>query len=144
MDLYAEHILEHYRHPQGKGQLVEPSVVHREVNWSCGDDLTIELLVHDGCVQAVAWQGAGCAISQAAMSMLQVRLVGRTLEDIRRLSPADVYALLGVPVGVRRQKCALLCLLTVQNALRVVRGESPVPWEVLLTSSGQGSLPDAD
>ena len=128
MDLYAETILDHYRHPRGKERLPSPSVTHAEVNLSCGDELTLSLGIHDDHIRKIGWEGSGCAISQSAMSMLGEELEGKSLAEAASLSKDDVYALLGVPVGPRRIKCALLCLHALKNAVRKFRGEASQGW----------------
>ena len=121
MDLYADNILDHYRHPRGKQRIVSPSVTHEEVNVSCGDQLTLDLQITDGNITAVGWEGGGCAISQAAMSMLSEELIGKTVQEAETLRKEDIFEMLGVPVGPRRVKCALLCLDTFKNAVRKFR-----------------------
>lgn len=128
MDLYADNILDHYKHPRGAGSLPNPTVTHREENLSCGDDLSIDLLIENEIIKDVAWRGEGCAISQAAMSILFEELTGKTAKDIAEMKPADIHALLGVPVGPRRFKCALLCLHALKNALRRAEGQMPQSW----------------
>ena len=128
MDLYAENILDHYRHPRGKQRLRSPSVTHDEVNLSCGDSVTLDLQVTDGRITSIGWEGSGCAISQAAMSMLAEELVGKSLSDVESLKKEDAYALLGVPIGPRRTKCALLALQTLKNAVRKFTGEKAQGW----------------
>ncbi len=130
MDLYADNILDHYRHPRGKQVLSHPSASHQEENISCGDELTVQLTIENERVIEIGWQGTGCAISQAAMSMLSEELAGMSIEDIEQLSPQHVYDLLGVPVGPRRHKCALLCLHTLKNALRKQKGEEAQGWNM--------------
>lgn len=128
MDLYADNILDHYRHPRGKGMLAEPTVTHEEVNMSCGDAVTVQLEIRDGGIAAVRWDGAGCAISQAAMSMLSEELPSTSLHALDALGKESMYDLLGVPIGPRRVKCALLGLHTVKNALRKFQGKPLRPW----------------
>lgn len=128
MDLYAETILEHYRHPQGKNLLKTKTVDHDEVNLSCGDSLHIQLFIENNTVKEIGWDGTGCAISQAAMSILWEELQEKSIQDIEKLRKEDMYKLLGVPVGPRRFKCALLCLHTLKNALRKAEGKEPQSW----------------
>ena len=117
MDLYAENILDHYRHPRGKQPLSSPTVMHEEVNVSCGDALKVFLMIKNDRVDAVGWEGTGCAISQAAMSMLSEELAGKLLKEIAAINKETMFAMLGVPIGARRLKCALLGLQAVQNAI---------------------------
>ncbi len=118
MDIYAEQVLDHYRHPRGKTSLPHPTVSHTEKNVSCGDSLTIELQIEDDRIAAVGWSGEGCAISQAGMSLLSEILTGMTTLEAAELQPEKIFELLGVPIGPRRMKCALLSLEALQNAVR--------------------------
>lgn len=128
MDLYAENILDHYRHPRHAGDLAEPAVTHGEENVSCGDTIDLSLKIENGMVTDVGWHGTGCAISQAAMSLLSEELIGKAIADVESLTPKHIYDLLGVEIGPRRVKCALLCLHALKNAIRKSRGEEPVSW----------------
>lgn len=128
MDMYAEQILDHQKHPRNAGSLPDANAVHQEANLSCGDRLRVELAIADGVVTGVGWLGNGCAISQAGMSLLSEHVVGKRVEELLALKKADVLALLGVPVSERRLKCALLCLFTLHNALRLHVGAPPATW----------------
>lgn len=128
MDLYAENILDHYRSPRGKVRLRSPTVSHEEINHSCGDALRLDLKIEGGKVVEVGWDGTGCAISQASMSILSEDLIGKSEAEIDRMSQKDMYEMLGVPVGPRRFKCALLSLHTLKNALRKSQGKGVQTW----------------
>lgn len=132
MDLYAENILDHYRHPRnknGKSQMENGKcIAHTEENLSCGDTLTIHLLIHDDRISEISWDGTGCAISQAAMSMLSEELLEKSLSDLEALTPKNIYDMLGVPIGPRRVKCALLGLHALKNALRKKEGKETQNW----------------
>ena len=91
--------------------------MHEEVNVSCGDALKVFLMIKNDRVDAVGWEGTGCAISQAAMSMLSEELAGKLLKEIAAINKETIFAMLGVPIGARRLKCALLGLQAVQNAI---------------------------
>ena len=128
MDVYAENILDHYRHPRGKQPIPSPATEHEEVNMSCGDTLTIRLAIESGVIRGASWTGTGCAISQAGMSLLFEEIVGMSVEDAERLTQETMRGLLGVPIGARRFKCAFLALHTLKNALRKYRGDGPLGW----------------
>ena len=66
-------------------------------------------------------QGTGCAISQSSMSMLTEALRGKTAEAAFALGQEEVVAMLGIPIGPVRMKCAMLGLRTVQDALASLR-----------------------
>jgi nitrogen fixation protein NifU and related proteins len=128
MDLYADNILDHYRHPRNKGVAQTPTVTHREENASCGDDLEVDLSIENGVITDVCWRGQGCAISQAAMSLLSEELKDKDVTDVASLHADTVRAMLGVPIGIRREKCAFLGLHAVKNAIRKAHAEDPQPW----------------
>ena len=117
MDLYAENILDHYRHPRCKKELASASVEHEEVNRSCGDEIKIQLTLDAGVIKEIGWSGIGCAISQASMSMLAEEMEGMSVGDVLKLSKDDVFEMLGVPIGPRRLKCALMSLDVVRGAV---------------------------
>lgn len=108
--LYREAILDHYKHPRFKGHLENPDVQYHDHNPFCGDEITIELKIDEGRIVEVAFDGKGCAISQATASMLMEEVVGMSLEDARKLDKEFVLELLGIDLGPVRLKCALLSL----------------------------------
>lgn len=134
MDLYAENILDHYRDPRHKVESLitnnqSPNeVVHSEKNISCGDEITVALDIENNVITSIKWTGSGCAISQAGMSIFSEELEGKSVDEILKMKKDTVYALLGVPIGPRRFKCALLCLHTVKNAIRKYEGKEPQMW----------------
>lgn len=128
MDIYAETILDHYKHPHHKGVLSDASVTHTENNPSCGDRVEIALKITNGSIENIAWNGEGCAISQAAMSLLSDELIGKPAADAEVIDEKAIRTLLGVDIGTRRLKCALLCLHALKNALRTHRGQQPQSW----------------
>lgn len=128
MDLPAEHVLDHYRHPHHKVALKHPTVTHEEKNWSCGDTLTVQLQIEENRIVAIGWSGEGCAISQAAMSLLTDVVEGKSMAAIETLTSQDILALLQIPIGARRMKCTLLCLHTIKNAFRTYRKQPLLTW----------------
>ncbi|MFA6039733.1 MAG: iron-sulfur cluster assembly scaffold protein [Candidatus Peribacteraceae bacterium] len=130
--LYAENILEHYRHPHRKGALASPTVTHEEVNASCGDRITLQLTIKEGKVKDAGWEGNGCAISQASMSLLSEELIGMTEDELGNAGPGMIRELLGIDVGPQRIKCALLPLHALKNALRKMKGRPPQGWRETL------------
>ena len=125
--LYQEIILDHYKHPHGRG-LREPydAEVHH-VNPTCGDEVTMRVRMADGVVTDVSYEGAGCSISQASTSVLTDLVVGKPVDDglavheeFLRLMQSkgtvepdedvleDAVAFAGVSKYPSRVKCALL------------------------------------
>ena len=117
MDIYAQNVMDHYKCPRNQGEIDNPSMSGKQVNRSCGDTLVVDLKVKDDKIIDLKFQGQGCAISQAAMSILSESIIDQTIEQVLILKHKDVLKLLGVEVGQRRFKCVLLGLLTVQNII---------------------------
>ncbi len=107
-DIYDDHILDHFESPYHKGHLPCPSCAHSERNPICGDQLTLELQIADGKVQQAFFDGKGCAISQAAASMLCEHVEGRAVEELRNMPAKQMLDILNVPLTPSRQKCGLL------------------------------------
>jgi nitrogen fixation NifU-like protein len=115
--LYREYILEHYKHPHNHGSLEHADMQAHDLNPLCGDELTFQIaLDEDGKVKDVAFDGHGCAISQASASMLSDELRGMTAEELLKLDRQTVLDLLGIDISATRMKCALLSLKVVKAA----------------------------
>ena len=107
---YREFILDHFRNPHNFGRLEGATISHEEHNPLCGDVVGMDLMVEEGRIEDVRFHGRGCAISQAAASLLTERLQGLSLEEARGISKADVLDELGIDISAARLKCALLPL----------------------------------
>jgi nitrogen fixation NifU-like protein len=117
-DLYRDEILEHYRNPHNFGTLETPDAIHEGHNPLCGDRITLMLGIDDaGTIEDVAFNGRGCAISQASASLLTDRLRGLPVSDAEALTNQDVLDLLGIEISPARLKCALLSIDTLKHAL---------------------------
>jgi nitrogen fixation NifU-like protein len=110
-DLYREVIIEHYKNPGYRGSLDPHDISFEDENPLCGDHLKIELRVgEDGKVTEAAFNGHGCAISQASADLLLESIIGKSVEDVKKLTKSNVLDLLGIELGPVRLKCALLPL----------------------------------
>ncbi len=129
-NLYRDFILEHYRNPHNKGSLDPCDLQFADSNPTCGDELSMTLVLDPArrAIADVAFDGRGCAISQASASILTDELRGMTLDEAREMDPKDLLEGLGVEVGPARLKCALLAYKVLQGAVR--GGESAWPDEV--------------
>lgn len=110
VDLYREQIIDHYRNPRNYGTIENADITYEDSNPLCGDRVRIDVKVRDGKVADIKFSGRGCAISQAATSMLTELVVGEDLDEVRNLSAQDILDELGVPISPARIKCALLGL----------------------------------
>ena len=127
-DFYRENILDHYRNPRNAGHIEHPSATAEGVNPLCGDELSVELEVQDGTETDVRYNGRGCAISQAAASMLSETIKGRKLSELSDITKEDVLDELGIPLTPIRLKCAMLSVGVLKVAASQLTGE-PLPQE---------------
>jgi nitrogen fixation NifU-like protein len=135
-ELYQEVILDHQRRPRNRGPLACPSGSAEGHNPLCGDRVKVYYTVADGRITAVSFEGTGCAISQAAASLMTVAVKGKTPAEAEALFdgfhdlilghevPAEVGAALGklrafagVAAFPLRVKCASLPWHTLRAAL---------------------------
>jgi nitrogen fixation NifU-like protein len=110
-DLYRENIIEHYKNPAYRGKLYPNDYSFADNNPLCGDHIQIDVRVNpEGRVSEARFDGHGCAISQASADLLIESIIGKPLEEVKRLTKQDVLDLLGIELGPVRLKCALLSL----------------------------------
>ena len=123
-EIYKENILDHYKHPHNSGKLASCSFDHKEHNPICGDIIHMYVEVDDKhVVSDVTFEGDGCAISQASVSMLTDFIKGKPLEDLKKITREDILGLLGIKIGVVRMKCALLSLKTLHKGIEGFEGK---------------------
>ncbi len=116
-DMYQENILDHSRNRRHWGLLDEYTHHAADDNPLCGDRLEITFVVDDnGTVTQVGWAGDGCAISQAAASMLGEEMLGQSIDALKEYDKQTVLDLIGIPLSMNRIKCALLSLKVVKAA----------------------------
>lgn len=133
--LYQEVILDHYKNPLNKQLAVSYDVQVHHINPSCGDEITLNITVADGKISEITWDGVGCSISQASISIASELLKGRTFESAQALTDEfvdlmqskgkktgdeatleDAVALAGVSRYPARIKCALLGWMAIKDA----------------------------
>ena len=133
-ELYREVILDHFKALHHKGELPGATVKADGTNPLCGDELTYYLRMDGGRVAQARFTGKGCAISQAAASMLAQELEGKSVGEAGRLIGAmkalmqgaapnpsvdlgDLESLAGVRKFPVRVKCAALSWNVAERAL---------------------------
>ena len=139
-ELDREVILDHFKNSSHRGQLLGAQIKAEGNNPLCGDEMTFFLKLDDGRVTKARFDGKGCAISQAAASMLSQQLEGKMLEEIRQIIEAmkglmqgqdphpsldlgDLESLAGVRKFPVRVKCAALSWNIVEQGLNEYKGK---------------------
>ncbi len=133
--LYQEVILDHYRNPHHKGLSTDKDIQVKHNNPSCGDEVTLNLSMKDGLVRDITWDGVGCSISMASVSVMSDLIIGKSykqaseiLQDFVDLMQSkgqssgdenileDAVAFAGVSKFPARIKCALLGWMAFKDA----------------------------
>ena len=133
--LYQEVILDHYKHPLNKGLSEKYDVQVHHINPSCGDEITFNLSTEGGIINSITWDGVGCSISQASVSIASDLLLNKTLEQAGSITEVfielmhskgtkegdplvleDAVSLAGVSKFPARIKCALLGWMAFKDA----------------------------
>lgn len=133
--LYQEVILDHYKHPLNKGLSENYDIQVHHINPSCGDEITFNLSEEGGIIKSITWDGVGCSISQASISIASDLLLNKTLEQAGSITDdfvelmhskgmkegdplvlEDAVAMAGVSKFPARIKCALLGWMAFRDA----------------------------
>ena len=136
-EIYTELIAEHSQAKENRRALANPTVKERGHNPSCGDEITLELEIADGVIKDAAFNGAGCAISQASTDMMIELMRGKSLDEARRLAELfigmiqgevtddtelealdEAAALKNISTMPARVKCATLAWHTLDTAIK--------------------------
>ncbi len=140
--LYQDIILDHYKHPHGRGLRDPYDGEAHHVNPTCGDEITVRVASD---LSDISYDGMGCSISQASASVLHELLTGRSVSDMSVIQDAfvelmqgrgqvepdeevlgDAVAFAGVAKYPARVKCALLPWMAFKDAaVRAGVGASP-------------------
>src|SRR5881397_1722443 len=129
--MYREVILDHYKNPRGHGLIEDADAQADGENPLCGDEVSIYVAFReDGdTIDEVKFSGRGCAISQAATSMLMEMVKGRSATQVAALPRDELLDEIGIPLTPVRLKCALLGLSTLKLALHKAKGTAlPDEW----------------
>lgn len=133
----AEIIAEYGKNPSNWGRLPNPDFSHLEKNISCGEEIMVDFCFdEEGNIIEIGFEAEGRLVTIAAMSLLTEALEGKKLEAIEAFSPDDILQMLEVEsLSPRRQKSAMLGLLTLKNALRTREKKSLLDFGDLLEES---------
>lgn len=117
-DMYREIIIERYKDPHYRGTLDPHDYTFEDENPLCGDQIRVDVRVDNaGMITEAAFSGHGCAISQASADLLIESILGKNVEDVKKMTKQDILDLLGIELGPVRLKCALLSLKVVKAGL---------------------------
>ena len=120
-----EYFLDHCSHPRNCEVLPDPHVHAEDINPLCGDRVEMGLQIDGERISAIYFQGKGCAVSQAAASILTEMVDGKPVQDVLNLSEDDLLDALGIPISPARSNCALLSLHVLRQCLTNIQRSAP-------------------
>jgi nitrogen fixation protein NifU and related proteins len=107
--MYREQIIDLYENPLNQGTLDAADISYEEDNPLCGDVIRIDIRLDERQrIADIKWAGQGCAISQAAASLLTEEVKGMSLDEVKNYTKEELLELLGISLSMQRLKCALL------------------------------------
>lgn len=115
--LYNEELVEHYKHPQHRGTLENPTHTATDHNPSCGDSIGMQLVIENNSIKKVMFTGSGCVISQASADIIAEFIQGKSKDEALAIRTEQLVELLNIELGPTRLKCALLSLQVLHEAL---------------------------
>jgi len=119
MNLYRDIIISHYKHPKNRGKLEHFTHSAFKANPTCGDEIEMQILLENDQISDIKFHGKGCAISQAACSLMTDYLIGEPVSTAKELTYQDIVEMLGGgPISPARVKCAKLGLDVLSAALK--------------------------
>ena len=141
-NIYTELIAEHSQSRDNRRPLPNATLTERGHNPSCGDEITLQLEVSDGVIVDAAFNGSGCAISQASTDMMIELMRGKTVTEAKKLAELfiamihgditdadelapldDAAALQNISTMPARVKCATLAWHTLDAAIKTSDGD---------------------
>lgn len=142
--MYQQIILDHAKARHGEGFLSAPQGESFQVNPTCGDQVTVQVELDGDTITGLGWEGKGCSISQASISVMSDMVTGKTVDEAEHLlglfqelmdsrgkgiaDPAmdeleDASAFVGVAQFPARIKCALLGWMALRDATAKARSK---------------------
>ena len=126
--LYQDELIEHYKQSQFRKVITHPTITYGELNPACGDKIDVMIeLNQEAIITDIGFQGSGCVISQAAISMLCEEILGKSADAVLKLQAHDILQLIHIELGPVRAKCATLSLQVIQGGITAwKKNNSPI------------------
>lgn len=121
--MYHELLMEHYKFPTYKKEIKNPIVSSHDLNASCGDTITFDLIIENDIIVDLGFAGSGCIISQASADILAGHLHQKNIALVHQITSQDLLGMMEITLGPNRLKCALLALQILQKAIAKYQDE---------------------
>ncbi len=145
---YSEKVMDHYRNPRNVGKIDDADAVGNAGSLTCGDQLKIYLKIKDGIVTDAKFQTFGCGSAVASSSILTEMIIGKSVEDVRKITNKDIADELG-GLPPEKMHCSVMGYEALEDALKgyvdkddlnqalnVVNGKSEIKEKIVCTCFG--------
>lgn len=132
---YSEKVLEHYRHPRNVGKIDNADLIGEAGSLACGDSLKLYIKLDGNIIKDAKFQTFGCGSAVASSSILTEMIIGKTLEEAKKITNKDIAEELG---GLPQEKmhCSVMGQEALEDALKKYYGKEEIEKEAGLSQSG--------
>ena len=125
---YSEKVLDHYRNPRNVGKIDDADMVGEAGSLACGDSLKLYIKLDGNVVKDAKFLSFGCGSAVAASSILTEMIIGKTLDEVKKITNKDIADQLG---GLPQQKmhCSVMGREALEDALKKYYGEDSDEWQ---------------
>ena len=132
---YSEKVLEHYRHPRNVGKIDNADLIGEAGSLACGDSLKLYIKLDGSVIKDAKFQTFGCGSAVASSSILTEMIIGKTLEEAKKITNKDIADELG---GLPQEKmhCSVMGQEALEDALKKYYGKEEIEKEAGLSQNG--------
>lgn len=132
---YSEKVLEHYRHPRNVGKIDNADLIGEAGSLACGDSLKLYIKLDGDIIKDAKFQTFGCGSAVASSSILTEMIIGKTLEEAKKITNKDIADELG---GLPQEKmhCSVMGQEALEDALKKYYGKEEIEKEAGLSQNG--------
>ena len=131
---YTEEVMDHYRNPRNVGKIDDADAVGTAGSLVCGDQLKIYLKIKDNIVIDAKFQTFGCGSAVASSSILTEMIIGKTVDEVRKITNKDIADKLG-GLPPEKMHCSVMGYEALEDALKGYNADGYVPLENVQANS---------
>jgi len=128
---YSEKVMDHYRNPRNVGTIEDADAVGVAGSLTCGDQLKIYLKIKDNVVTDAKFQTFGCGSAVASSSILTEMIIGKTIDEVRKITNKDIADELG-GLPPEKMHCSVMGYEALEDALKTYKSEGYVDLDEIL------------